>query len=83
MRRIMMMSAATAAILVLGIAGANAEEKTPSPCKGLAEAACKADANCSWVKPGKTKAGKEISGYCRLKPGKKPKAAPTATAPKG
>ena len=42
--------------------------KAASACKGLAEAACKADtAQCTWVAP---KKGKQ-KAYCRLKPAKK------------
>ena len=54
--------------------------KAPAPvnaCKGLAEADCggKAEA-CSWIKAYKTKAGKQVAGYCKSKP--KPKAAKAA-----
>jgi len=44
------------------------KKKAASPCKGLAEAACGGNTACSWVKASKTKAGKDIRAYCRLKP---------------
>ena len=44
------------------------KKKAASPCKGLAEAACGSNTACSWVKASKTKAGKDIRAYCRLKP---------------
>ena len=47
---------------------APAAKKAASPCKGLVEAACGANTACSWVKASKTKAGKDIKAYCRLKP---------------
>ncbi len=50
---------------------APAKKKADSPCKGLAEAACGTNTGCSWVKASKTKAGKDIKAYCRLKPAKK------------
>jgi hypothetical protein len=37
--------------------------KAPSACKGLAEAACKAKAECGWIAP---KTGKQRP-YCRTK----------------
>ncbi len=46
-------------------------KKAASPCKGLAEAACGANAGCSWIKATKTKKGKDVKAYCRLKPAKK------------
>lgn len=46
--------------------------KTPSACKGLAEAACKdKSTECTWVSASKGKDGKEKKAYCRAKP--KPK----------
>ena len=46
-------------------------KKAASPCKGLAEAACGANTGCSWIKATKTKKGKDVKAYCRLKPAKK------------
>ena len=40
-------------------------------CKGLANAACTGNTACSWVKPYKTKKGKEVAGFCRKKTSKK------------
>lgn len=48
-----------------------APKKAASACKGLAEAACGANAGCSWIKATKTKKGKDRKAYCRLKPAKK------------
>lgn len=48
-----------------------APKKAASPCKGLAETACGANAGCSWIKATKTKKGKDVKAYCRLKPAKK------------
>jgi hypothetical protein len=50
-------------------------------CKGLVETDCGAKAEeCGWVKSYKTKAGKQVAGYCKSKP--KPKAAAAKPAPK-
>jgi hypothetical protein len=57
--------------LLLALCGGNAGATETSPCKGLSEVACLAEKGCSWVKPGKTTAGKERAGYCRKKPVKK------------
>lgn len=46
-------------------------KKAASPCKGLTEAVCGANAGCSWIKATKTKKGKDVKAYCRLKPAKK------------
>jgi hypothetical protein len=78
MRQTLIMGAAATAMLAFTFAAATAVENASSPCKGHAEAACKAEASCSWVKPRKSKAGKDIVGFCRSKPGKKAKAAPAA-----
>jgi hypothetical protein len=55
---------------------APAKKKAPvkraaSPCRGLAETACGANAGCTWIKATKTKRGKDRKAYCRLKPAKK------------
>ncbi len=70
-------AAATASILSFGLTASaqDAAKKAPaakaatvSACKGLAEAACKANtAECAWIAP---KAGKQ-KPYCRSKPAKK------------
>jgi hypothetical protein len=46
-------------------------------CKGLATEVCSGNAGCSWVKPYKTKKGKEIAGFCRKKITRKPAQAKT------
>ena len=48
-----------------------APKRLASPCRGLAETACGANAGCSWIKATKTKRGKDVKAYCRLKPAKK------------
>ena len=49
-------------------------------CRGLAEPDCGAKAEeCSYVKAYKTKAGKQVAGYCKSKP--KPRAAKAAAKP--
>lgn len=53
---------------------------TPSPCKGLEEAACGGKTECSWVKATVDKNGKARKAYCRLKPATKA-TAPKSTAP--
>ena len=73
---------AVAALLMFGGAAAQdtkkapaapkAAAKTPSACKGLVEAACKAKATeCTWIAEVKTKAGTTRRAHCRSKPGKK------------
>lgn len=64
-----------AALFVFQSAGSSAYATgaAAKACKGLAETACQADENCSWVKPGKSILGKEKKGYCRSKPAKKAK----------
>ncbi|RTL72548.1 MAG: hypothetical protein EKK41_04000 [Hyphomicrobiales bacterium] len=48
--------------------------KTPSACKGLAEAACKdKSTECTWVSASKGKDGKDKKAYCRAKPKAKSK----------
>jgi hypothetical protein len=49
---------------------------TPSPCKGLDETACKANAECSWYKEAKLKDGKTRKAHCQKKPTPKKKAEP-------
>jgi hypothetical protein len=46
---------------------------TPSPCKGLDETACKANAECSWYKEAKLKDGKTRKAHCQKKPTPKKK----------
>jgi hypothetical protein len=70
--------AQTTATPPAGSAPAAAPAKKASVCKGLDEAACQPP-TCSWVAPGKTKAGKERKGYCRK--AAKPKAKKSAAAP--
>jgi hypothetical protein len=58
------------------------QKKAVSPCQDLDEAACKANAECSWVAATKTKTGKEVKAYCRVKPKTAAKASPKAAQPK-
>ena len=79
-RWVLKLSAAGLALALIGGA-ATAQQKAPepkatkapakkadSPCKRLAEASCGTNTACAWVKASKTKAGKDIKAYCRLKP---------------
>jgi hypothetical protein len=47
---------------------------TPSPCKGLDEAACTANTECKWYKEAKLKDGKTRKAHCQKKPTPKKKA---------
>jgi len=40
-------------------------------CKGAEQSACQANDTCSWVRAYKAKSGKQVSAFCRKKPGKK------------
>ena len=53
-------------------ATAPAPKSSPSPCKGLDQAACGAASACQWIAP---KSGKQ-KPYCRLKPKGKKAVAP-------
>jgi hypothetical protein len=63
-------------------AAAKTEKKAVSPCKGLDETACKANAECSYVVPTKANkaTGKVQAAYC--KKSTPPPAAKKAAAPK-
>jgi hypothetical protein len=41
--------------------------KPKSPCAGLAETACRAATECSWIAATKRKDGKTVKAYCRKK----------------
>ncbi len=41
---------------------------TPSPCKGLDNAACTANAICTWYKEAHLKSGKTRKAHCQKKP---------------
>jgi hypothetical protein len=44
------------------------EKKAPSPCAGLEEAACKANAACTWHRETTTKKGQKRKAHCQKKP---------------
>ena len=44
------------------------EKKSPSPCAGLEEAACKANTACSWYRETTTKKGQKRKAHCQKKP---------------
>jgi hypothetical protein len=74
MRRVLYTFAGVLAIAsLMSIGSAEAATKAASPCKGLDEAACTANAECSWIK---SKKGKK--DYCKKKPAKKAPAKPKA-----
>ena len=43
------------------------EKKAPSPCAGLEETACKANAACSWYRETTTKKGQKRKAHCQKK----------------
>ena len=59
-----------------------ADKKKGSACKGLDEAACKANADCTYIVPTKANkaTGKVQAAYCKTAP--KPKAKKAEAAPK-
>jgi hypothetical protein len=64
-------AAATGLLLVFTMT-ADAQTKK-SACAAQAEAACKANTSCSWIKATKTKKGTTRRAYCRAKPVSKKK----------
>ncbi len=56
-----------AVLAIFATGGLSAVQAADPVCKGLATDACSTNAECSWVKPYKTKKGKEVSGFCRKK----------------
>jgi hypothetical protein len=56
-----------AAVVIGSLAVRFPIQAAESACKGLATEACAGNAGCSWVKPHKTKKGKDIAGFCRKK----------------
>jgi hypothetical protein len=65
-------AAATTGLLLAFTMTADAQTKK-SACSGQAEAACKANTSCSWIKATKTKKGTTRRAYCRAKPAPKKK----------
>lgn len=65
-------AAAATGVLLLFTMTADAQTKKSS-CAGQAEAACKANTSCSWIKATKTKKGTTRRAYCRAKPAPKKK----------
>ncbi len=65
-------AAAATGVLLLFTMTADAQTKK-SACAGQAEAACKANSSCSWIKATKTKKGTTRRAYCRAKPAPKKK----------
>lgn len=43
-------------------------KSAPSPCAGLEEAVCKANAACSWYRETTTKKGQKRKAHCQKKP---------------
>lgn len=69
-----------AGAIVLGVVtiAAQAEDSKASPCKGLAQDACTANAECSWVSATKRKDGREVKAYCRTKAKRSASASPAS-----
>jgi hypothetical protein len=53
------------------VMGGDLKAAETNNCKGVEQTACQADDTCSWVRAYKTKNGKQVSAFCRKKPGKK------------
>ena len=66
-----------ATMLVVLLAGAQANAATASQCKGLENSACASDNACSWVESYERKDGIKVNAFCRTKA--KPKS--TTSAP--
>jgi hypothetical protein len=60
-----------AAVLFAALIAVPPAEAAETQCKGLKSEACSSNSGCSWVKPYKTKAGRDVAGFCRKKAGKK------------
>lgn len=75
-------SAAAVATLVAALTVGTDVSADSSPCKGLAEDACRSQDRCSWVKPYKTTKGRDVSAFCRKKP-ERNKSSSAPAAPKG
>jgi hypothetical protein len=71
--------ASIALFTVFATGGLMAAPAADPVCKGLATAACSSNASCSWVKPYKTKKGKDVAGFCRKKVTKKATPAKTSS----
>jgi hypothetical protein len=53
------------------VMGGDLKAAETSNCKGAEQAACLENGGCSWVRAYKMKSGKQVSAFCRKKPGKK------------
>jgi hypothetical protein len=53
------------------VMGGDLKAAETNNCKGVEQAACQANDMCSWVRAYKTKSGKQVSAFCRKKPGKR------------
>ena len=60
--------------MAVGLAATPSLQAAETACKGLATDACSGNTGCSWVKPHKTKKGKDIAGFCRKKASRQPTA---------
>ena len=56
-------------VLAVFLAGASAG-RAASECKGLEKQPCESKESCSWVRAYKTSKGREVSAFCRKKPGR-------------
>lgn len=72
--------ATTAAGFVLGLCALASAASAASPCKGLAQDLCAADAQCAWVEGYMRKDGRSVAAHCKLKP-RRPGAEQTSLAP--
>ncbi|MEN8168082.1 MAG: chromosome partitioning protein ParB [Pseudomonadota bacterium] len=58
------------AVMVIALALFHPVAQAEGKCKGLSKSACSTNSSCSWVKSYKTKAGKNVAAYCRVKSAK-------------
>lgn len=68
--RIRTRSLATSSVLVLGMFASAQTAFAASPCKGMAQDSCAADAQCAWVDSYTRKDGRAVAAHCKLKPRK-------------
>jgi len=60
-------SLATTILLFATVSNANAQEVAPVQCKGMENAQCMSNTDCSWVQGYERKDGRKVSAFCRSK----------------
>jgi hypothetical protein len=74
-------AATTATTTTTTTTPAKKKTTTPSPCKGLDNAACTANAICTWYREAHLKSGKTRKAHCQKKPTRTAKKKAPATKP--